>query len=81
MMHWGYFGGPGFFTGGGGWMIAFGIGQILLFALLIYAIVKFVKRNEKQPTNSGAIQLLNERYAKGEIDEAEYMQRKEVLRK
>ena len=79
MLHWGYLGGPGFMTGG--WMLAFGIARVLVFALIIYGIVRFVRSKNKIGAYSSAIEVLNERYARGEIDETEYMERKTVLTK
>ncbi len=81
MMHWGYFGGPGFLTTGGGWWLAFAAGRVLFFALIVYAIVKFVNRREKYVTHSDAIRILEERYARGELDETDYVQRKAILKK
>ena len=42
--------------------------------LLIAAIFYFIRRKEKTP-----LDMLNERLAKGEIDETEYLQKKKLL--
>ena len=67
--------------------------MVLFFAALIWVIVSLVgpKRHghqhvspvppEVRPTRSGsdAVKILDERFARGEIDAEEYQQRKELL--
>ncbi|MCY6370192.1 SHOCT domain-containing protein [Clostridium ganghwense] len=77
---------PGYgpITGGGMWsgmgigMIFMGVAWILAIALLIMFIVKSSK---KKQNNNLALEILNKRFASGEISEEEYVKRKEVLRK
>lgn len=75
-MHGGYgiFGGMGFMG-------------LLLVVLVIYLIIHTLgdNRNQKQSIESDAsenraLDLLNERYAKGEIDDEEYNRRKNTLK-
>lgn len=73
--------------GGGIFMI---IGGLILLGLLIYGIVILTRgRHTNQPvTNSivqqdigNALNILNERYARGEVSEEEYARKKTELRK
>ncbi|HYE09612.1 MAG TPA: SHOCT domain-containing protein [Patescibacteria group bacterium] len=77
MMGWGYF--PMI----GGW---FGMMLIplILIGLAIYVVIKLTSnhnnvRNERPYDNS--LEILNTRFAKGEIDEEEYNRKKELLLK
>jgi len=80
MMHSRYFMGwngclgEGLFGGIWGWLI--GIGLILLTAALIYLLVR---RGKSKSANSSAIEALGIKFAKGEITEGEYNNRKSVL--
>lgn len=69
--------------GGMGW-----IGMIWIIMMLIivvgavFLIVYIVKNNNKRrdwSTSSNAVNILKERFARGEIDEDEYIAKKEVL--
>lgn len=80
MMMWGN-GGPGMF----GW-IGMGLGMILnlgIVILIIYFMARVFSRGGFVNNNisSNAIEILKERYARGEIDEDEYHKRLEVLNK
>ena len=59
--------------------------QLLFWALLIGAAIYLVRtlgtRQGTGPQPSSAEQILAERYARGEIDEAEYQQRLQTLRR
>jgi putative membrane protein len=72
MMYRGY----GMFGGGG-------IFGILIFAIGIYFVIKYLNKNNNGPDmfrkKDAAIDLLNERYVKGEIDEEEYKKMKNML--
>ena len=66
--------------GGFGMMII----PLLLVGLIIYAAVKFSQGNNNNYNNnrdgSDALDILNQRYAKGEISEEEYVMKKKMLR-
>jgi putative membrane protein len=73
----------GFDGFGGGWMM------ILWWILIIVAIVALVKwavpssggwpGNERKPQSKSALDILKERYARGEIDRDEYERKKKDL--
>lgn len=58
---------------------------LLLIGVIIYAAVKLTQDNSR--TNSrkndegNALNILSERFARGEISEEEYIQKKQLLRK
>lgn len=68
--------------GGFGMMII----PLLLVGLIIYAAVKFSQGNNNNNNynnnrgGSDALDILNQRYAKGEISEEEYVIKKKMLR-
>lgn len=60
------------------------IPAIIFWSILIYFLYKLFRHDkevEYQSSSSSAIEVLNERFAKGEIDEEEYMAKKKQLRK
>lgn len=70
----------------GGWMGIGWIFMLLFWVVLILAIVLVVKWVAKPPSPPGPrektpLDILDERYARGEIDQAEYEQKKGDLRK
>ena len=70
---------------GFGIMSLFGmIVPLLLIALIIYAIVKFAQgsHGNYSTRNEGndALDILSQRYAKGEISDEEYEHKKKMLR-
>jgi len=73
--------------GGGNWLGPFGMFfWFLILALLIAAAVWFFRRKDRSsgepPTSrrqSSALDVLEERYARGEIDRDEYLQKKRDL--
>ncbi len=59
-----------------------GIGMLLIWGLLIASIVialKIALPESKSSRRSDALNILNERFANGDIDEDEYRRRKRVL--
>lgn len=77
-MMWGY---DGFGFGGGG----MGIGMLLFWALIILGVVLLARRfggtsssvaGESRVRDKSALDLLGERYAKGEIDKTEFEQKR-----
>ncbi len=67
--------------GGGGMFLMMGFG-FLIFLLLIVLAFKLIKHNSHSNfslSNNSALNILNDRYAKGEIDEEEYTKKKIIL--
>jgi len=73
----------------GGWGMAFGgLMMIIWFAIMVAVVVFLVRWLSGQPTpltgkkdsTAAALQLLQERYAKGEIDSADFDERMQKLR-
>ena len=60
-----------------------GIIWILIIVIAIYFIIKYLNKNNNGlksfKKENNAIETLNERYAKGEIDEEEYKKKKSML--
>jgi len=50
----------------------------LLISISIYMIRKNIKENNQRFSNS-SLKILNEKYAKGEIDEEEYIRKKKMI--
>lgn len=74
MMGWGY----GMM--GWGWLMM--IGAVLLTVLGVIALICYIQlsgRSNNRPTGNTALDILSERYAKGEISEAEYRRMKEDI--
>ena len=71
-------------SGAGGWMM---MGMMLLFIVVTVGLVVWLVRQfavpnvpaATEPTASPASVILDERFARGEIDEDEYQQRRSVL--
>ena len=66
--------GYGFFNSGWGMLI--GIGIIAIIGVVIYLLVN---RNKKKMTDYGVLDLLNQKFARGELTVEEYQERKKVL--
>jgi putative membrane protein len=66
----------------GFWMSLFWLVILVLIAYLIYRLIKGEKVIAPQePISKSAINILDERYAKGELTQEKYMQMKEDLKK
>ena len=53
----------------------------LLIALFIFAVRGLSNRKDYRPVGPSALEILKARYARGEIDESEYRQRRDELEK
>lgn len=67
----------------GSWGLGMGLGSLLFIALIVIGIVLLVRSpaagHEPKWEGPGARQILDERFARGEIDREEYEERKRVL--
>jgi len=67
----------------GPWGLAMSIGSLLFLALIVIGIVMLVRGPSAGPESRregpSAGQILDERFARGEIDEEEYQSRKRAL--
>jgi putative membrane protein len=69
------------YGGGGGMFIMMGFG-FLIFLVLIFLALKLMKANSPLSLSSNsALNILNERFANGEINEEEYTKKKIMLSK
>lgn len=65
---------------GHGWGMVFGMWVLpILFVLLVFYFLK--ENNQSKDEYSSAQDILDKRYAKGEIDTQEYEERSNVLKK
>ncbi len=78
-MMWGH-------DGFGLWGVGMGFGMLLFWGLVVVVIVALVRGfgskstgNEPQPRANTALDILGERYARGEIDKAEFEQKRRDL--
>ena len=76
---WFSHGGWGHMAFGGTMMIVFWGGIILIAILLARGIGGTGFRNMSSPQRQSALEILQERFAKGEIDQKEFEERRQVL--
>lgn len=76
-LHDNYWGGAGW----GAWMIFHWLFWLALLALVIWLRIILSRRSRSNDgdTPKSALELLNERYARGEIDREEYLQRRKGI--
>jgi putative membrane protein len=67
---------------GGGWWWVMGIGWLVFLAAIVIVVVVLVRHFQTQasPRRSSAHDVLDERFARGEIDVEEYRRRRDALR-
>jgi len=73
--------------GWGGWF-AMVVMMVVFWGAIAWVIVTLIRQNGSRsataapsvPATSDAMQILDGRFARGEIDEAEYQRRRDVLR-
>ncbi len=79
----GHFGAQAF--GGGGLMLLMMGFRLVVLIVLIIVGIKLYKKYKNNPSNnpsnnsSDVLKILDERFAKGEIDEEEYLKKKAIL--
>ena len=75
----------GWYAGGMGWggWLAMSLVVVLFWALVVFAVVAIFRGGGRHEEGSGAerdaLTILDERFARGEIDEEEYVARRQVL--
>jgi putative membrane protein len=65
----------------GGWIVMT-IGMLAFWALVVGLVVYVVRstdRSDRHPEPRNSEQILDDRFARGEIDETEYLRRRDVL--
>ncbi len=62
-----------------GWGFGMGFGWLVPI-LLIVLVVYFINKNKNEKNELSAGDILDKKYANGEIDEKEYERKKEVLK-
>ena len=60
-------------------MIIFWIVLIASFVLLISGVIKALRRPKQNQDNASSLEILKQRYARGEIDTAEYEEKHQKL--
>lgn len=64
---------------GWGWMTLVWLFSILVVALVAWAVWAVARRGSGRPARTGAVALLEERFARGDISPEEYRERREIL--
>lgn len=65
-----------FFGGGYMWIL-----WLILLVVVVYVLKDLVVGNSGRSSEDDALEILRQRYARGEIDEQEFEQRKQELQK
>lgn len=74
-MHDYYWGGGGW----SGWMLVHGAFWLILLGLLVFGVLTVARRSRPSGEDRSALDILNGRYARGEIDRGEYLQKKKDI--
>jgi putative membrane protein len=68
---------------GYGMMGGFGLVPLILIGLVVYAVIKMSQGNHRgfsiHGNDNDALEILNRRYANGEISDEEYAKKKKIL--
>lgn len=75
-MMWWY--SPGYGMGGGGFVFMF-LFWILIIVGVVYLVRSLGNQKREGPMDKTPLEILKERYAKGEIDKKEYEEKKKEL--
>jgi putative membrane protein len=64
------------------WPMPFFFGPLFMLMIIAFCMIMmfFMMRGHRHSAGSGALEILNERYARGEINQSEYEERRRVLR-
>jgi putative membrane protein len=73
MMHWYYAG-----FGWGGWVVMT-LSMVAFWALVVYAVVALTRGDRQPDAPKDPLRILDERFARGEIDEEEYHRHRDTL--
>lgn len=65
---------------GWGWMSVMMIIGVLLIATVVVVVIRSTASNNKETGSDDALDILDRRLARGEINEDEYRRRREALR-
>ena len=68
--------------GWGGWLVML-LGMVAFWGLVVWAVVvlfRDTRSDDGRPAHHAPLDTLDERFARGEIDETEYRARADVLR-
>jgi len=81
-MHNGSYGGGG--IGWGGWLVMVMM-MVVFWGAIAWVLVTLIRnsgsrQHDAPPAGSDALKILDERFARGEIDDEEYQRRRAVLR-
>lgn len=71
-------GGLGYMNGGMGFFMM--AGALLVTALVVALVVVLVKKARRNDTSRESMELLNERFVRGEVSEEDYIKMKKALR-
>ncbi|MDP4091169.1 MAG: SHOCT domain-containing protein [Bacillota bacterium] len=64
-----------------GGLLCFLVVALLVVAVVIYKVIKEGRNNNRSASNGNALEILKERYARGEIDEEQYTRMRDRIEK